>query len=407
MTKKMRSLKNKAAIMLAALLLAASFSGLVFAEPASEGEVTGVFSLQVVPEVVSFTLHQVTAENIDDAETLGDGEQVVAGSPLTPLHWYDVKVEVKNEDNIADLGIVQVVLWHHVYQNKASRKFHQTTNTFSGNTNTTGPLVFQWEKQSGFVEFVGPHIQTKAWGLFEQNQVPEGDDLEGDTFEFIFRFQVSKVAESGNNHDHGKEHWYLSVAVTNSGTPEHWDDYGRYENATGEDYYHTWGWDSIGALRMNWYGEVQVPLFDQQEDYTVEWSGVSPGIQFTDERAEVQLTESIRYIANGHYYRTIKAGETWTAAGETSAQLTTGDDFTDPQVFGLMARIDSEDEKKRVAHDEHRNIGDKYMGLFAGTTYNGDLEKPFLYLQLSDDFMVDTYTGSINFGIANYHAAEE
>jgi hypothetical protein len=59
-----------------------------------------------------------------------------------------------------------------------------------------------------------------------------------------------------------------------------------------------------------------------------------------------------------------------------------------------------------VAHDEHTNIGDKYHG-WGGTYASGDLEKPYLYLQLSDVFAVDTYTGSINFGIANYHLAEE
>jgi hypothetical protein len=335
---KQEMLRKTLALSLTLMMLVVTLPGIVFAEPAEEGEVTGVFSLQAVPEVVSFTLHQVAAENIENEVTLGDGEAVESGSALTPLHWYDVKVEVKNADTIADLGVVQVVLWHHVYQSSASRKFHQATNTINGNTHGNGPLKFQWVQESSIVEFVGPEISTQEWGLFEHNQVPECDDLEGDTFEFIFRFQVSKVAYTGNNNEHGKEHWYFSVAVTNSGTPEYWDDYNSTENGTGGDYYHTWGWDSIGALKMNWYGEVQVPLFDQQEDYIVEWSGVSPGMQFTDDRAEIQLTENIRYIANGHYYRTIKAGETWTAAGETNAQLTIGENFTDPQAFGLMAR---------------------------------------------------------------------
>jgi hypothetical protein len=361
MEKKVRPFKKTVIFLLTAMLQAALFAGAAFAEPVATGEVTGVFSLNTVPEVTAISLHEVAADDVDIAETLGSGSAVATDSFLTPLHWYDVKVSVTDPDTIGSLDKVRVLFgWS--TSGVANKNSHHNSPITVGDTF----FPFQWDRASGAVDIVRTSSYAQPWLLSDLYRAPTEDELNSDSFELIFRFRVHKAAYTGN----GTGGWYLSAAATDAGTHENWD----LNNIEGIKHYDTWGFKGIGKFNMNWYGEIVVP-----ENYTLEWTSVPPGLMFTDERAKVQLSKDITYIANGKYNQTVKASETWVSEGEgANATLKTGDDFNAAQQFGLKAfHQDHENAAVRVLSADFADMLNNVGLTRGGTSSGGTKAKPY------------------------------
>jgi hypothetical protein len=384
MLRSKNSLRKTLASVLAIVFLISLLPATVFAdEPDQDGDITGIFTLNNVPDVTDFTIK--TVDNYE-SDNPGEGSVVSEGSALTPNTWYDFVVSVEDADNISDITEIAVRGRH--FASAGSGHF----DYFTGDAQTTPPtgkeLFFTWTTEDGF-EFAGNDPEHWEYHA-DKSSLPIGAGLEGTTFDFVFRIKISKVAEETS----ASNVWWFGIGAADEGTSENWKtNASALENEAG--FLHT-----NTHYQMNFYGEIEVP----GEDPQVVWNGLVAGGNYADDNAKAGLDFTITYIANGHYAQQIKTDETWERDGEgDSATLITDGVYNGSQKFGLKAYYeDNEGEAVQVKTDWEDIEGGISSTMASGT----DVDTHHLYIRLSESFDFDTYRGTITYGITNDEVAQ-
>lgn len=353
------------------LILAVILIQVVPAAASPTGAVTGKFGTTVAPEVGDVSVYYVA-----DPGSTPIGDSDVAATSLMPLQVYDIKVTVTDADTIDDLDQLVLKLWYDEYGNRTDESSHFDPITGG---DPKSKAIITWTKSGGDAAIdatsdAGDGIT--AWSLVDSD-LPEAGDFTGTSFDFIFRVQIGKVA----NYTAEGSKWQIAARVSDAGGLK---DYMYYEAVP-----------STPGLRMEWYGEVEVP-----DAHEVVWSGLNAGGDFGDAQARTQAftdQNSITYISNGYYREQVKAANEWTS-GEDTATLTA--DAAGPQEFAL--RIDAYYE-----YDEQSatTVGTDFAPIaqyFQPTSEEGkDRYDYWMYIKLNSGFKWGVYSGSITFGISN------
>ena len=359
---------------------------------------------------------------------------IISGSSLTPQQSYYVKLEIYDRETLADVTRVAI--------NFFDNSNDSDGDTFRGspepNYNDAGQsVVMGWDRGNlhssqgaiGLFDSVGPgfagqnmdgHVivgNTKsgiAWEIIQSTAPAVGvdDNLTEAAFEFIFK--ISRVAREGsNNWQFG---YYIQDGVLNNNsintitnpgiTPGSNPDAGR------------------STYSMQWYGEINAPT-------AISWSGITPGVGFSDSASVVTGT-GFEYFINGGFEIAVQISNQWTpsatqVANVQSAQLTEAgiiDSSNPPQAFAMelitqgatgtngATRVaftpnpsDSNDYSNEIVLQTTPDpAGEGFIeerGISNDPNRAPELDGYTFYLKTSTDLQNATYSGEIKFTLRN------
>jgi hypothetical protein len=275
------------------------------------------------------------------------GTIAISPSSMTPQEqWTNITVPVTDGDTLADVNEVHVEVFYDSAGNDPSAPGTADVQTCAILTWTRGgspwdisPASTTWQINTGGCSNASDTLTTGNW---------------------VFSFKVGKVA----THSPGSDDWDIYAKATDS------------ISQTGDNY--------LRDVEMNWYGEITVETSD------ISWGTVSPGCS-----NETSPVMNITYTCNGNYSEQIKTSQNWTSASGNATLNTTGSPGTGE--FSLKADDDA------TLVDAVQVLSASYTTFDTGTqtTESGNAENNnHLWLSLGLDIPVDTYSGTIYFGIA-------
>ena len=268
------------------------------------------------------------------------------GGSMDPLVEFAVKVTVTDANKLDDITQVKLTIFYDSVGNDPSAP---------GTSNTQTCAIITWSSVSGWS--IDPSVAT-TWVLVTGScKTPV---LSGTTGNWWFHFKPGKVA-------------------TKSGAADNWDLYAKATDGaslTGDRY--------ARDYEMNWYGEITV------NTGSISWGTVSPGCS-----NNISPVVNITYICNGNYAEQIKTSQNWTSASGNVTLNTTGN----PGAGEFSLKADDDD----TIADAVQVLSASYTTFDTGTqtTEAGSAENNnHLWLSLGLGIPVDTYSGTIYFGIA-------
>ena len=373
-------------------------------------------------------------KEIDDTNSIS-GSNIISGASLTPQKKYYVKLEIYDRETIADVTRVAI--------NFFDNSTDSDGDTFRGkpepNANSRGEsVVIGWDRGNlhssqgaiGLFDSIEPGTAGEnmdghaivgntissivSWEIIQSTAPAVGvnENLTEAAFEFIFK--ISRVAREGiNNWQFG---YYIQDGVQNNNTINTITNPGV---TTGSDP------DSgRSTYSMQWYGEINVPT-------AISWSGITPGVDFTDPASVVTGT-GFEYFVNGGFEIAAQISNQWTpsatqVANVQPAQLTGAaviDASNPPQAFAMEILTQSavgkngstpvaftpdptdlEDYSFEVVIQRsptaNGNVFIKEAGINNATPINSDFEGYTFYLKTSTDLQNATYSGEIKFTLRN------
>ena len=276
------------------------------------------------------------------------GTITISPSPMTPQEeWTNITVSVTDNSTLAYVNKVNVTVFYDSVGNDPPAP---------GTADVSTCAILTWTRGGSPVWFLAPSSTT--WQINTGGCSNASDTLT--TGNWVFSFKVGKVA----THSPGSDDWDIYAKATDSASQ------------TGDNY--------LRDVEMNWYGEITV------ETSTVSWGIVSPGCS-----NETSPVVNITYTCNSNYAEQIKTSQNWTSTSGNVTLNTTGSPGTGE--FSLKA-----DDDDTIA-DAVQILSASYTPFDTGnqTTESGNVENNnHLWLSLGLDIPVDTYSGTIYFGIA-------
>jgi hypothetical protein len=276
------------------------------------------------------------------------GTIAISPSTMTPQEqWTNITVPVTDGNTLADVNQVNVTVFYDSAGNDPSAP---------GTANVQTCAILTWTRGGSPVWSLAPANTT--WQINTGGCSNASDSLT--TGNWVFSFKVGKVA----THSPGSDNWDIYAKATDS------------ISQTGYNY--------LRDVEMNWYGEITVGTS------TVSWGTVSPGCS-----NNISPVVNITYICNGNYSEQVKTSQNWTSASDNVTLNTTGSPGTGE--FSLKA-----DDDDTIA-DAVQVLSASYTTFDTGTqtTESGNVENNnHLWLSLGSGIRVDTYSGTIYFGIA-------
>jgi len=280
------------------------------------------------------------------------GEPVVTAS-MTPQSQAWVNVTITDNNKLSDLSTVETVLFY-----DADGSYTDPGASPTPDTKTLAIMTWYASNDTFTIQSGSP----STWSV--NNTTSTHDALTGTTGDWKFSFQPSKVATETT----GSAKWFARVNATDSAALV-----GSNHTTTGSD--------------MQWYGEITV------ETSNISWGTVTPGC--TDVVQVTPTAVNITYICNGNYNEQGKTSQNWTSASGNVTLNTTGSPGTGE--FSLKA--DDDDTIEGAV----QVLSASYTTFDTGnqTTESGNVENNnHLWLSLGLGIPVDTYSGTIYFGIA-------
>jgi len=276
------------------------------------------------------------------------GTIAISPSTMTPQEqWTNITVPVTDGDTLADVNQVNVTVFYDSAGNDPSAP---------GTANVQTCAILTWTRGGSPVWFLAPASTT--WQINTGGCSNASDTLT--TGNWVFSFKVGKVA----THSPGSDDWDIYAKATDS------------ISQTGDNY--------LRDVEMNGYGEITV------DTGSISWGTVGPGCS-----NETSPVVNITYICNGNYAEQVKTSQNWTSASGNVALNTTGNPGTGE--FSPKADDDA------TLVDAVQVLSASYTTFDTGTqtTESGNVENNnHLWLSLGLDIPVDTYSGTIYFGIA-------
>jgi len=276
------------------------------------------------------------------------GTITISPSSMTPQEqWTNITVPVTDSDTLADVNEVYVEVFYDSAGNDP---------TAPGTADVQTCAILTWTRGGSPVWFLAPASTT--WQINTGGCSAGSDSATTDNW--VFSFKVGKVA----THSPGSDDWDIYAKATDS------------ISQTGDNY--------LRDVEMNWYGEITV------ETSTVSWGIVSPGCS-----NETSPVVNITYICNGNYAEQVKTSQNWTSASGNVTLNTTGN----PGTGEFSPKADDDD----TLTDAVQVLSASYTTFDTGTQTSeaGNPENNnHLWLSLGLDIPVDTYSGTIYFGIA-------
>jgi len=279
-----------------------------------------------------------------------------AVTSMTPQVEYYVKVTVSDANTLDDLSTVKV--W--IYWDEDGT-FNSANKVDPGNTQTG--VVLTWTNPNTWA--IDP-ASSSTWSIVSGNCSHPTLSLASGDFEF--NFKPGKVAQESP----GDNEWHI-YAVADDGT------------TTDNNYQE--------GREMNWYGEINVVTA------TVDWGNVDAGLAFGEGGSSEEAGIDVVYIANGAYDEQISATTTWTSAGAgPDATLDTDGTPSAANSFSLKA-----DDTDTMGSDV--NVSGSYQTIDDAGTITGesgnDEDANSIWLSLHATFVIDTYSGTIYYQIAD------
>ncbi len=276
------------------------------------------------------------------------GTTTISPSSMTPQQqWTNITVPVTDGYTLADVNKVNVTLFYDAAGNNPSAP---------GTANVQTCAILTWTRGGSPLWSLAPASTT--WQINTGGCSNASDTLT--TGNWVFSFKVGKVA-------------------TQSPSTDNWDIYAKATDSvsqTGDNY--------LRDVEMNWYGEIAV------NTGSISWGTVSPGCS-----NETSPVVNITYICNGNYAEQVKTSRNWTSASGNATLNTTGSPGTGE--FSLKA--DDDDTLEGAV----QVLSASYTTFDTGTqtTEAGNVENNnHLWLSLGLDIPLDTYSGTLYFGIA-------
>ena len=279
------------------------------------------------------------------------GTIAISPSSMTPQEeWTNITISVTDYNTLADVNKVNVTVFYDSAGNDPSAP---------GTANVSTCAILTWTRGGSPVWSLAPASTT--WTINAAGCSAGSDSATTDNW--VFSFKVGKVA----THSHGSDDWDIYANATDSASQ------------TGDNY--------LRDVEMNWYGEITV------ETSNISWGTVTPGC--TDVVQVTPTAVNITYICNGNYNEQGKTSQNWTSASGNLTLNTTGSPGTGE--FSLKA--DDDDTIEGAV----QVLSASYTTFDTGnqTTESGSAENNnHLWLSLGSGIPVDTYSGTIYFGIA-------
>ena len=276
------------------------------------------------------------------------GTIAISPSSMTPQEeWTNITISVTDYNTLADVNQVNVTVFYDAAGSDPSAP---------GTTNVSTCAILTWTRGGSPVWSLAPASTT--WTINAAGCSAGSDSATTDNW--VFSFKVGKVA----THSPSTDDWDIYAKATDSASQ------------TGDNY--------LRDVEMNWYGEITVNTVN------ISWGIVSPGCS-----NETSPVVNITYICNGNYSEQVKTSQNWTSASGNVALNTTGNPGTGE--FSLKA----DDDDTLV--DAVQVLSASYTTFDTGnqTTESGNAENNnHLWLSLGSGIPVDTYSGTIYFGIA-------
>ena len=272
----------------------------------------------------------------------------ISPSSMTPQEeWTNITISVTDYNTLADVNKVNVTVFYDAAGNDPSAP---------GTADVQTCAILTWTRGGSPVWSLDPTNTT--WAINTGGCSNASDSLT--TGNWVFSFKVGKVA----TYSPGSDDWDIYAKATDS------------ISQTGDNY--------LRDVEMNWYGEIAV------ETSNISWGTVTPGCS-----NETSPVVNITYICNGNYAEQIKTSQNWTSTSGNVTLNTTGSPGTGE--FSLLA-----DDDDTIA-DAVQVLSASYTTFDTGTqtTEAGNVESNnHLWLSLGLDIPIDTYSGTIYFGIA-------
>jgi hypothetical protein len=276
------------------------------------------------------------------------GTITISPSSMTPQQqWTNITVPVTDNNTLADVNKVNVTVFYDSAGNNPPAP---------GTANVSTCAILTWTRGGSPVWSLAPASTT--WAINTAGCSNASDSLT--TGNWVFSFKVGKVA----THSPGSDNWDIYAKATDS------------ISQTGNNY--------LRDVEMNWYGEITVGTS------TVSWGTVTPGCS-----NNISPVVNITYICNGNYNEQIKTSQNWTSALGNVTLNTTGT----PGIGEFSLKADDDD----TIADAVQVLSASYTTFDSGTqtTESGSAENNnHLWLSLGLGIRVDTYSGTIYFGIA-------
>jgi hypothetical protein len=276
------------------------------------------------------------------------GTITISPSSMTPQEqWTNITVPVTDSDTLADVNEVYVEVFYDSAGNDP---------TAPGTADVQTCAILIWTRDGSPEWDIAPASTT--WQINTGGCSNASDTLT--TGNWVFSFKVGKVA----THSPGTDDWDIYAKATDSASQ------------TGDNY--------LRDVEMNWYGEITV------ETSNISWGTVTPGCS-----NNISPVVNITYICNGNYNEQVKTSQNWTSALGNVTLNTTGNPGTGE--FSLKA--DDDDTIEGAV----QVLSAEYTTFDTGTqtTESGNLENNnHLWLSLGIGIPVDTYSGTLYFGIA-------
>jgi len=275
------------------------------------------------------------------------GTITISPGSMTPQEqWTNTTVPVTDNNTLANVNKVNVTVFYDSAGNDTSAP---------GTADVQTCAILTWTRGGSPVWSLAPASTT--WAINTGGCSNASDSLT--TGNWVFSFKVGKVA----THSPGSDDWDIYAKAT--------DSIGQ----TGDNY--------LRDVEMNWYGEINVTTGN------ISWGTVTPGCS-----NNISPVVNITYICNGNYDEQVKTPQNWTNASGNVALNTTGNPGTGE--FSLKADDDA------TLVDAVQVLSASYTTFDTGTqtTEAGNPENNnHLWLSLGSGIPVDTYSGTIYFGI--------
>jgi len=276
-------------------------------------------------------------------------EPVVTAS-MTPQAQAWVNVTITDNNKLSDLSNVTTVLFY-----DADGSYTDPGASPTPDTKTLAIMTWYASNNTFTIQSGSP----STWSV--DNSTSTHPALTGTTGDWKFSFQPGKVATEPTS----SAKWFARVNATDSANLV-----GSNHTTTGSD--------------MNWYGEITVGTSN------ISWGTVTPGCS-----NNMSPVVNITYICNGNYSEQVKTSPNWTSASGNVALNATGS----PGAGEFSLKADDDD----TIADAVQVLSASYTTFDTGTqtTEAGNVENNnHLWLSLGLGIPVDTYSGTIYFGIA-------
>jgi hypothetical protein len=327
---------------LISLILLFSISAPVLA--ATEGSVTGEFGISAPPTVEAVSL---------------------ISTSLTPQTEYTVTGIVGDPDKISNFGQVVCKVW---YDADGGAATEADFDAATANPQTCAVITWAHTSGTSSTTVLTPTTGGSTWSLISSAVPTTSGHYTGTSFNFSFTFKVGKVATETS----GAGKWQVAMKVT---------------DVTDQSAFAV---DGEGAS-MNWYGDISVP------STTVDWGGLSRGVDFGGTGSQKSLGAAITYRANGSYDEKVKSSTTWIGDIGNAILDSTGT-CDDNNEFSLKADDATIIDSAVFVDDVGITIDDTGTQ----TSESGDsVSNNNIWIKLSSLFDSDNYQGTISYVISN------